>query len=738
MLSNRLFIDFWHDFNIDQIEQDFEIIKVAFRPSNNSWKDLGRVRRALSFQYKARATAYLSGATFYLMYDAGSYSLEATRQVLEDNHFTEVLPRRVDIKEEFMQDPEFKSTLLQLFLNYTANALPDDDLIWNNTLGGLLYHHPSWNRIAKSGKYIGSEIRWFVDIRVKKDLTIFPEVKTFMKLDINEGKGVAYDFDSEGRFRPVYNRRKGIAFFFKGEKDRKSSVDFINIKNYREFVKTKVGVLYTFFKSATPLLDPYVCIHHWDYSNANIQKIPVKLDSKGTLQKCIERMKTRGVNLYDFCPVFDASKKAFMIENIKEILREDYGIELTIGELSKEKYNIVIQHAKSCYDKTNIDPIPDFIKTHRGYIMQGICPESLEFPVESSKNYNKDLKTFRSTLTMMMRMITKELPIKEDIDCAEPKISIMDWTTAGFDSSLYFAVRRTKENKDDDEKYCVMKILPNGRLEFENFNEKDCIRDHRRRAIRSAFKEDAFSDKNDEAVELIAWTDIDNIYQFRSTNERTMPNWQTVGENMEHADDKMTKVAFFSLYDDFCHWVRQDAGNLKIADNDLKGYRLKLEAALEEVEDGKEVKYKALDKALNLKSNKRLALPFLWYLCNVHGILLDPHFRNGEFNDRYDYHMLDSLVGAYYFPTPRYEKVEETGSAQGVANDPSSYSYFVGIKGSLDQSGPQKGCVIRQLRTVSGDPADPDFVSRLLSLVTVEFIRLACIIHSTTLSVLQF
>jgi len=199
---------------------------------------------------------------------------------------------------------------------------------------------------------------------------------------------------------------------------------------------------------------------------------------------------------------------------------------------------------------------------------------------------------------------------------------------------------------------------------------------------------------NDFQVDMVVFEDIDNPYIIRHTGERTIPDVEYIGKQMDKTNPKrkirtgliLEHLNAFELeygYSEYCNLIRE-----------------MLERCGEYISR----------EDLHIKGYKTEKTHFYDYLESMTGEIVTPKIKR----KKEDPAQLDNLVGIKYYRTPK--------SSSGY--DSYSYSYTVGSKdySSFKFSIP-KAYLVRQIIRKNRLEPDKDFVEKLLGLMQVGFVK---------------
>lgn len=197
------------------------------------------------------------------------------------------------------------------------------------------------------------------------------EHKTFRRAYKEEmGK---YVIDSKtGQFRKRLKIDKNVTTYTdKSYTDKRFSVAHFDMTSYADFGKSKMGILGRVLIDVENNLSEYIEITIQDRQETEVFEVSALEKTGKSEQEYGEILKKRGVVIVDENHSKESRK---MVQQLQNELFDYYGIQSTIGELSRESYNIRMIHEAEYYEKNKLeDPHNDSVQ---GYIVQHMTEES--------------------------------------------------------------------------------------------------------------------------------------------------------------------------------------------------------------------------------------------------------------------------------------------------------------------------------------------------------------------------
>lgn len=669
MLTNRISVDY----NMENIDADFDIFRVE--KANKDYYKYNILDSAV-YEFKAAAVQWTFGATALVLFRKG----EVTEQQFKEAIMKEY--EDVKIQKIHLFDSEQckcfqyqKRLLAQLLIN--SMRTPNHDAFrYSNLTGKLFYHDPAW-------KYKDRFIR-FLEIVIDPGMYLNLNHETFKRVE-NESLGTHVIDPKTGEFRKKLKSDTNVTTYKKGSlKHNHFRVDNFDMTDYTHFCKSKMGVMEQFLKDVKENLSKYISIELMEREDArefdisNWEKAGISDSEYGEL------LKKKGVVIVD---EIGTKKSKEIVNSLSVELLEHYGVEVTIGDLTLEAYNIRIIHNEEYYIENEL---PDPHNNIKGYIVQHMTEEAEHFTESSGSS-------------PAVRKIVQELIIKGDVK--ERFISIYDWKRLDSGKSWTFILRERRKTEFGENTrhvnfanievknyfdYYRLQIDCNGKMDFDSFCDADNEVSEEWEKICCAYdlvESKQFRVKN--KIDGLFYSDIDNIHAIIETREKSLPNITALMNMLRETDEKqkVQKDVLIQAMNDFELAYQDYYENVELWKEKL------LEK--EEMITKKEVK-----KVLNMRTN--VASLFNRFFHEKFGIWIFGEWRKEEFDAIYQIGNLLNIK--YEYNDNDYD-------------DGHTFVYYVGAK-SKRISYPN-ACCMRKVVSF-GDEIEYE---ELLPLMAVEFVR---------------
>lgn len=678
MLTNNIKVNY----NFKNINADFDIFRVV-KESKDYYKH--NILDSAVYEFKATAVQWAFGAVALVLFRKGM----VTEQEFKDSimkEYKDVTIQKIDVLDNKQCADYFyyeNRLLAQLLIN-SMRTPSCEEFMYNNLTGKLFYHDPTWkSRDKKTGEI--TFIR-FLEIVIDPGMYLNLELKTFKRSDY-EKSGRLYVIDPKtGEFRKKLKTDKNMNTYIEGSLPHNHfTVDNFNITDYTKFRKSKLGIMEQFLRDVKEKLSEYISIEICEredvqtFNISNLERASISEKEYGSL------LRKRGVVIVD---ENETEKSKEVMKLLKHELKEYYGVEALIGDLSKASYNIRIIHSEEYYTEHEIaDPHNDNLK---GYIVQHMTEEAEHF-IENEG------------CSPAIKKIIQELIIKGDV--RNRSISIYDWEKLDSGKEWSFVIRKKVKTKQGERvehlnfakqknynyfNYYRLKIDLNGKMEFDSFCDADEVKSEEWRKICTTYDTmhgKKFGSKNE--VEGLVYSDIDNIQVIVLTREKTLPNITALMDTLKETDVKekvptellLRGIADFgTVYPQYQEHVSE--WNIKFSDA------------------SEMITKKELKKILNMRTNAASALNR--FLHDKYNLWIDGELRKKEFEVTYQF---SSLMNIKF----QYNEFDDV--------DGSSFTYYVGSKNK--RLSYPNACCIRKVVTL-GETLEYE---ELLPLMAVEFVR---------------
>jgi len=672
MLTNKIIANFY----FEAIDRDFDIFEVTNELDTNVDINILDINTK-DQRYLARSVVYTWGRTCYMMFDKGGMTDVLLRDIFEQSSFDGYLVKKINLSERpngcfLFYDNSL--LLLQLLLNSLSTSY-DKEERYNNLTGKLYYFNPTQNKKASRSLILQ-------EICLEKGMTLFPRIVTFRKMPIGfrDQNNTPYIIDKNtSRLRKLIKADKlKEAYFKKGFDGTHASAPYIGFY-YQDYEISKAKAMYEVCEDIKENLNKYVKIEFSNFEIESVQSENTTIHSDFEINEVVRRIATKGIRFVNLAG-----------ENGKDTLKQWNNVCKSLGipcrstsKIDDNKYNIIIIHDSNYYNENNLN---DPHKRDYGCaIVQHVIAE----------HFREKTPTDIQNLSPRYKVVLTELLIKEDV--MHSQISLVDWHDFGFDKPISF-VTRTPCNSNDVKwnVFTVITIDIDGSFVTKTIKESDWSVDLQTNStdysIMECFKTQ--HNNNDFQVDMVVFEDIDNPYIIRHTGERTIPDVEYIGKQMDKTNPKrkirtgliLEHLNAFELeygYSEYCNLIRE-----------------MLERCGEYISR----------EDLHIKGYKTEKTHFYDYLESMTGEIVTPKIKR----KKEDPAQLDNLVGIKYYRTPK--------SSSGY--DSYSYSYTVGSKdySSFKFSIP-KAYLVRQIIRKNRLEPDKDFVEKLLGLMQVGFVK---------------
>lgn len=489
------------NFNYDDIFKDFSIVK--FSTSENYIRNGALILDEVSLNKLTKSVIFESGKTFYALFKKGTVDCLTLRKVIDGAKdgdtilFDPLTPKKVSNLP--------KHILAQLLLN-SISTPKHKRLTFNNLTGKLYLFHPDLFKRDKKGsilKVIGLEMK------ISKDLNFELNVKTFSRLTLflKENKQRYYEckytlVDSKGAMRRVLGSDKlepSDMYILKQEKSKKSTVKFLDFRNYEAFKASKMGMLTTLLKTVKVELSNYLTL---DFAAIDFDQTHRYKPPKIRIPDKLELTLIDGICDEDSAQVIATLKNK--IEKLDFFSGKDMFRQTTIRISDKEVkngFNIKLIHNKEHYINYNLpDPYEPSLS------IQHVTLE--DFKIEEAK-------------PSLIKYIVCQLLLKNDIKIG--KVSIINWEAYGFKQAWTFGIKVEKQLH-------FLKIFPDGRMKFESL-EGGILNQNEYHDLCKIFDDE--DDKDIEDIELVLEDHLGNIKAIKKTENFTLPPYEKIDQELE-------------------------------------------------------------------------------------------------------------------------------------------------------------------------------------------------------------
>lgn len=415
--------------NYTLLDKDFEVFKIS-----TDGKYIKHGASILDFpdKIKVESIFFESGKSLYVLAKRTDNCFEMIKDfVINGEHTGSYYLERIPFSE---LKPY---SILQLLYNSLNNV--DHELLKFNNLTGKLY--------CTIPEYMSKYHIITVEVKITYDMCLTLPVKTFTI-------GTLKDRISFSRLKfrdyPQYTLAENNAMrrVMKSENlpldkiyinrqidGQKNNVTYLDITNYDNFRRSKLGIYAEVIKLFNERFNEYVKIDffsEYDYKAVEFDAKTKKL-SEANIKKIVEE---NGIHIID--QINDGTTEEFT-QDISDVIFNEFGAHASIGKRpKKDKLNINLIHKKEIYEGVD----DRYIVSNDDCIVQNITLENFSLDKFSLAN------------------IIKQLVIKKDI--GERRISVVDWNRYNYTGNWIFGMEDT-ENK----LFYFMTIYPDGKFEFK-------------------------------------------------------------------------------------------------------------------------------------------------------------------------------------------------------------------------------------------------------------------------------
>lgn len=707
--------------NRTNIERDFSIFKIT--TPNKAYKT--NVLDLPAEHFKARSVFYDYGNRWFIMFKKDA--------VILDNLRTEICKLDADsiVKQVNFLDSDITSSesildyeLAQLLVNSLTNK--ESEFFEYNNITGQLYYNPSDMTNTESFKLV--KLRFYLPNKNKYDRmaleaagVTFSDYNKLKSLNIKNAYP-NYVMDTKtAQLRKRIHDDYGTHCVFLDNKALKKEgshiTKFLNLDNdYISFLKSKCGVISTFFSDINNELSDYIAINQipiykysdnkptdLDYENKDYgsflskyglsiineaKETPTQSTEKISLLK--KELSKDPYNMIEFSDVRESGK--LIIELIHEkdsdyyAKKEDIAAPSLFPELNKplDQHNLytekeVIQHI-----------------TVENFNIQDPCQENLS---------QKQKESIESNNKAMVKNIIQELMIKQDLH--DHKIKTVKWNET---KQWTFVIcgagkEKWKDNKKTYEyAYYKMTIQPDGTFYIESKKSNESPEDEEWQSIFAIFQ--FYTKSKYSNVEYLIYNDLSNINVVYKTKQYTLPNINELSAKLLLANsqtmiDKNLIMEAITEYKESFQISESLANAFSIMVSNIENA------------DGNAIKNS--DLRLYTKNGKKLSLkprtlrPFIEYFYDKtnklgNPILLHAEQKSGDNKKIF----FNSLIG-----------VKST-----VLED--KFKYFVGKKEDGIKQSIATSCIIRDVIPWEHDMENPTgsiLFDEFCHMLTVEFVR---------------
>lgn len=668
---------FHASYDYDAIDRDFDIFVLQ----KGKYMD----RNILDFSIiksKALAVQYAYGAKALVLFKKGTVDEFDYRMSIQDE-FKDVKIKKLDIFDETERQENFyynDMLLAQLLLNSMSNS-SNSKIMYHNLTGKLFYSDAKW--IKHDSKNRNKIISFYMlEAAFFSEMYLILSVSSFKLGKAQNERKYVFDETTAALRRTLKNDTEADTYIKSAYRDKRNTVDYLNIKNIDKFRSCKLGVLKRLLDDASKKLGNYMtlvpeCI-------TEVSKYEISKEQKKAVDK------TYLANFID-APLYIVDEiKTPESEQISERVRYEFkkyfGINAVMGEINENVFNIRIIHDKEHYIKNNMhDPHSDIFKN---VIVQHI---TIENAIEAELLNDKD------KLHPMVTKLLQELAIKKDI--LNRHITVFDWSKSGIDKDVTFVIREDISDKETGTqhkqifKYTTLTISPSGDLKFESFADNDENLSENSIQIICSYK--TFNDqayRKKEFIDGLVFFSLDNIQAIIRTPMKTMPDINAISNGLEESapDSVISAEVFFDALRAFENTYPEYFDYSKMLKNAF-------------YEKNYVIKKCDINKAMNYHKYRTAFKILNEFLYENFGIRINPEMKSKKNSEIY---MLNNIFDIKYYECINYEGRKE-------------FRYYVGTKEASLKHSVHNACVIRKVIS----HIDEIEFKGLLPLLAVDFVR---------------
>lgn len=460
--------------NVEKILSLFDVFYIRYK---GQVFDKNILDMDVEPEHKARSVVYVYGKNAFMLYDKNQITADELHEILNQDYSVPV----VDVYHQKDFDEDFKQrTLFRLLMNGLHNNY-SKAVMYNNLTGRLYYFDKQWR--YKKGEF---DRIWCLNITLNDDYTITVTVETYMSVkdgyyQNNDGVKLVFD-ERTSQLRKLTKADKKTNIYIKQSIGWHSQVKALDFSNKFNYEKSKYGVLQQFKKDMENAY-PELVVFDWteyDASDKTMSDYEIQAVEERDYK---DRYNSKGLNIINTLGE-DGISLLSQLEN--RLTSKDIKFAVS-DEVDSSKFNFVLIKDKEAYADG-------------------------EDPYQNTKDFYVQHITDREITDETINVVLSEAIIKDDIKNGH--IDIADWTSYDFSDDIYFA-KRNKNNV-----YYVIKVKSDGTLEWRKFDIPNTFEEI---AVSSSFLKKDNSGRVDSAIEMLMWTDHEDMYAFKKSNEILLP-----------------------------------------------------------------------------------------------------------------------------------------------------------------------------------------------------------------------
>ncbi len=511
--------------NYKNITQDFWVYKFVTTNPSYQYSLIDDIKQDLS---NVKAVVYLQGKAFYALFEKSKFKnefeLENQIQKITENS-EEIKPTLItNLRDENEID---KRHLAQLLFNSLANTSNTENAKSSNITGGLYWIVSTENSKDEHKKpYISkyATLKIELDYHLHLQLGVETFTSIYLKKYMNFKKTKFEQLPKYEIISDNIRTMRRIKFSAKDENKtniyiqrlvgKKSTVSFLDFSNYENFICSKSGVLYEFWKEVKTQLNKYI--------NIKFIELPFNEEKIEFDKQLSKSVKTRIGNFYRSKPiVINIAKSLENDEKAIKLAKDLYSFltdkdrdykapNVNFGDLQKDAINIRVIRNKDFYDGQNDEYFKD-----KDYLVHHITTDDFSIKLEKSEKQ----ETKKTISSPAIDVILKESYIKNDI--MQGKITILDWT---FGEWIFM------DRKDTT--FRALKVCSNGNLSFENCLENQTFKNENYEKYKTTFQQfDKFNGR--EFLNCLLVSNNQDVNLIFETPRFTIQEIETIGKTLE-------------------------------------------------------------------------------------------------------------------------------------------------------------------------------------------------------------
>lgn len=486
--------------NHKEIDKNYDIFTI--KTTKNFWCGAYILIDAPLLESNVCSVRFLKGKTFYVLMHHDTQNkkrLQKTIANLKDGDTITIEPVKSSELEDWV--------LLQLLLN-SLGSTHHPLLKFNNLTGHLYCFHPDW--INKNKDVIWKipclELSLTPECRLQLNVRTFTSVLLKHQMTFKKKKFEDYPryvlSTTHNTLRRKLKEDEAPVFIQRQVDGKKTNIDFLNVINFEQFSKSKMGIL---SETVLRFNEVFKNMAHIDFDEISEYTTfdGVRYKVKEDKDFIKEKLQTQTIRIVD---TIDNEESKLFCKKMKEYLLEEYQITSKIGKrIYKDCLNLRLIHDAAYYQEEN-DPHQE---QHPGIIIQHITLE----------NFAGNVKNATST-------VIHELLIRSDLQ--KGKIRLFDWTKLGLTEDISFGI--SEDIDEAMEHYFFMCIRPDGTFSIKE-QEASLFEQTEYSQCAEIFLE---SKKSTQPVRGIIRDSHGNINTINDTGWFTIPEIFSIREELEN------------------------------------------------------------------------------------------------------------------------------------------------------------------------------------------------------------